>query len=116
MDKWVIYGMIEPETRKIVYIDFYIDNENYIYKEDKVFLDNAIKNMQDTENPYWRDLVNMYENKLIEVVVLEVLDNEYEAKEAMDRYIKWFKPRYNYNNILYNYNNILNESFDLISV
>ena len=44
--------MIEPETRKIVYIDFYIDNENYIYKEDKVFLDNAIKNMQDTENPY----------------------------------------------------------------
>ena len=30
----------------------------------------------------------MYENKPVEVVVLEVLDNEYKVIEEMDRYIK----------------------------
>ena len=30
----------------------------------------------------------MYNNDVIEVVVLEVLDNEYEAQEEMNRYIK----------------------------
>ena len=42
----------------------------------------------------------MYKNKAIEVVVLEVLDNEYEIEEEKDRYIRWFKPRYNYSDIL----------------
>lgn len=36
----------------MVYIDFYIDNENYIYKEDKIFLDDAIESMQYAENFY----------------------------------------------------------------
>ena len=30
----------------------------------------------------------MYDHDAIEVVVLEVLDNEYETKEEVDRYIK----------------------------
>ena len=42
----------------------------------------------------------MYNNDVIEVVVLEVLDNEYEAQEEVQKYIRWFKPRYNYSDIL----------------
>lgn len=37
----------------------------------------------------------MYKDKPIEVVVLEVLDNEDKAQEEVQRYIDWFKPRYN---------------------
>ena len=60
MDRWIIYGIVEPETRKIVYIDFYMDEDNnYIDKDDKVFLDSAIESMREENNPYRIDLINM---------------------------------------------------------
>lgn len=89
----MIYGIIEPETRKIMYIDFYIDREDYVYKEDKVFLDDAIENMQYLENPYWRDLV-LYKTN-VKIVVLDILDNDSEICEITEAYRKLFKPKFN---------------------
>ena len=54
----------------------------------------------ENDNPFWRDLYNIYESNPIEVVVLEILDSEYEAQEEVERYTRWFKPRYNYSDIL----------------
>ena len=112
--EYAVYGMIEPHTHRIVYINYTVYDWNILkdYPNISNYLEESIDLMNtndENDNPFWRDLYNMYENKPIEVVVLEVLNNEYEVKEKMDRYIKWFKPRYNYNNIL-------NKSSDLISV
>ena len=54
----------------------------------------------ENNNPFWRDLCSMYDFDAIEVVVLEVLNNEEKAQKAVQRYINWFKPRYNYSDIL----------------
>ena len=114
MIEYAVYGMVEPHTHRIVYINYTVYDWSILkdYPNISNYLEESIDLMNtndENNNPFWRDLYNMYENKPVEVVVLEVLDNEYKVIEEMDRYIKWFKPRYNYNNIL-------NESFDLISV
>ena len=112
--EYAVYGMVEPHTHRIVYINYIIYDWNILidYPIENDYLEKSIDLMNtndENNNPFWRDLCNMYDDDAIEVVVLEVLDNEYEVKEEMDKYIRWFKPRYNYNNIL-------NKSFDLISV
>ncbi len=105
--EYAVYGMIEPKTHRIVYINYTIYDWNIIedYPNITSYLEESIDLMNTNDandNPFWRDLCNMYDHDAIEVVVLEVLDNEYETKEEVDRYIKWFKPRYNYSDILNN--------------
>lgn len=102
MDRFVIYGIIEPETKKMVYIDFCIDkdDDSYMDKTEKDFLNLAIETMECTNNPYKYDLINMYNenisyyNKGIYIVVLDILDNDDEVCEITDAYKKLFKPRY----------------------
>lgn len=101
MDKWIIYGIVEPETRKIVYIDFYIDEDNnYINKDDKVFLDSAIENMREENNPYRIDLINMWNASIniynieTKIVALDILEDDKEICEITDAYRKLFKPKF----------------------
>lgn len=51
-DRFIIYGIIEPDTRKIVYIDFYVGKEDYININDKEYLTEAIESMQEEDNCY----------------------------------------------------------------
>lgn len=102
MDRFIIYGMIEPKTRKIVYIDFYIDeNNDYIEMDDKEFLDYTLEQMYDEENPYVNDLRNMWNESIgycevgTKVVVLEVLNKDGELVEKTNSYRKLFKPKFN---------------------
>lgn len=104
MIEYAVYGMVEPKTHRIVYINYTIYDWNIIeeYPNISRYFEESIDLMNtndENDNPYWRDLYNMYKNKPIEVVVLEVLDNEDKAQEAVQRYINWFKPRYNVNEI-----------------
>lgn len=55
---YVVYGIIEPYSKDIVYIDLYtLDKDNYPKNDE--YIDYSIRTMQDTGNVYWRDLHNM---------------------------------------------------------
>ena len=106
MDRYVIYGMVEPDTRKIVYIDFYVeDTKEKFYTEltNKDFLEVSLDTMRDEGNYYNRDLINMW-NEGIEpcnnntgVVVLDVLYDDNDIYERVDAYRKLFEPKFNLN-------------------
>ena len=100
-DRFIIYGIIELDTRRIVYIDFYIGNEDYLNIDDKEFLIESLETMQEEDNCYWRDLKNMWDRSRIEtkIVILEVLKDDKEVYEITNAYRKLFKPKYcsNYN-------------------
>ena len=115
MNRYVIYGMIEPDTRKIVYIDFYVENiKEKFYTEltNKDFLEVSLDTMRDEGNYYNRDLINMW-NEGIEpcnnntgVVVLDILYDDNDIYERIDAYRKLFKHKFNldyYNNSEYTY-------------
>lgn len=115
MDRYVIYGMVEPDTRKIVYIDFYVeDTKEKLYTEltNKDFLEVSLDTMRDEGNYYNRDLINMW-NEGIEpcnnntgVVVLDVLYDDNDIYERVDAYRKLFEPKFNldyYKNSEYTY-------------
>lgn len=107
--------MIEPDTRKIVYIDFYVeDTKNHLYTEleNKDFLETSLDTMRDEGNNYNRDLINMWNegiepyNNKTGVVVLDILNDDNEICERVDAYRKLFKPKFNldyYNNSEYTY-------------
>lgn len=115
MDRYIIYGMIEPDTRKIVYIDFYVEDiKEKFYTElaNKDFLEVSLDTMKDEGNYYNRDLINMWNegiepyNNKTSVVVLDILNNDNDIYERMDAYKKLFKPKFNldyYNNSEYTY-------------
>ena len=102
---YVVYGLIEPYSKNIVYIDLYTLNEDTYPKNDE-YIDYSIRTMQDTCNVYWRDLHNMNNmypygsNDKISVVILDkwkYRDETYE-EYAWDKIVYWrklFKPRYN---------------------
>ncbi len=103
MNEYAVYGITELETKRIVFISYYIyDWEDMIeYPSIKNYIEDAIAVMQgdDRRNEYWRDLENMYNASKIGdgmgVVVLDVLQNEKDAQYAADYFIDMFKPRYN---------------------
>ena len=101
-EKYAVYGIVEPHTRKIVYIDFYVYDWDNIkeYPSQKEMIEDTIDIMRDNNNVYWRDLYNMYENNnyneiLIGVVVLESSDNLDYIKKRVKYWEIVFKPRYN---------------------
>lgn len=104
MDRWVIYGIIEPDTRRIVYIDFYMedtDKKYYTEMKDSEFIDNALETMLYEDNQYRRDLINMWNESIdpyeigTKIVVLDVLTDDNEICEIVDAYRKLFKPKFN---------------------
>lgn len=103
---YVIYGIIEPYSKDIVYIDLYtleIDHLEYIKNED--YINNSISIMRLKGREYWRDLYTM--NKLysdedkdrINVVILDRwAEEEIDFDKIEDKLNYWrnlFKPRYN---------------------
>ena len=101
-EEYVVYGIVEPYTRKIVYIDFYVYDWDNIkeYPSQKEMIEDTIDIMRDNNNVYWRDLCNMYENNnyneiLIGVVVLESSDSLDYIKKRVKYWEIVFKPRYN---------------------
>lgn len=108
--EYAIYGIIEPYTNKIVYISYTIYNWNDIekYPESEEIIKEAIDGMKYNNNPYWRDLNQMYYgnidynkyNKVLTGVV--VLEDYYEIDKEpnyLDKRLNYwrnlFKPRYN---------------------
>jgi hypothetical protein len=100
MEKYIIYGVVEPETRRIVYIDFYLGNENYINISDKEFFNDAVEKMQEENNSYWRDLDNMWHESMgmfdvkTKIVALDILNDDSEVYEIMNAYRRLFRPKY----------------------
>ena len=102
---YVVYGIIEPYSKDIVYIDLYTLNKDTYPKNDE-YIDYSIRTMQDTCNVYWRDLHNMNNmypygsSDKIGVVILDKWKYKDETYEeyAWDKIVYWrklFKPRYN---------------------
>lgn len=100
MEKYIIYGVVEPDTRRIVYIDFYLGNENYINISDKEFFNDAVEKMQEENNSYWRDLDNMWHESMgmfdvkTKIVALDILNDDSEVYEIMNAYRRLFRPKY----------------------
>lgn len=100
-NEYSIYGIIEPDTKKIVFIAYYgyyweeSENTHKIYD----YLNDAISLMQgdDRRNEYWKDLNNMWKiyGDKMSIVVLDVCDNQQDAQYMADFYRDLFKPRYN---------------------
>lgn len=104
--EYVIYGIIEPYSKEIIYIDLYtleIGQLEYIKNED--YINNSISIMQLKGREYWRDLYTM--NKLysdkdkdrINVVILDKwAEEEIDFDKIEDKMNYWrslFQPRYN---------------------
>lgn len=99
--EYAIYGIIEPYTRKIVFIDYYVYDWDNLeeYPSIENYIDDAIALMQgdDRGNEYWRDLENMWNSRgsRMGVVVLDTCDIEQDAQYMTNFYRNLFKPRYN---------------------
>lgn len=99
----VVYGLIEPYSRNIVYINTALCS--YCIK-DEDYIEHSIDVMKTDNNKYWRDLYNMNKVRLydykesINVIILDKWTKEdipYDnfAKERLNYWRNLFKPRYN---------------------
>ena len=99
--EYAIYGITEPYTRKIVFIDYYVYDWDNLeeYPSIENYIDDATALMQgdDRGNEYWRDLENMWNSRgsRMGVVVLDTVKTENEAMVKAEAYRKVFNPRYN---------------------
>lgn len=99
--EYIVYGMIEPESKKIVYIDWIGWSWEYHndYPTKNEYLEYSLERMNtnnEYDNPYWVDLVRLYDYCSIEVVVLNnIYDDKEIAQSLKEKYINIFKPKYN---------------------
>ena len=99
--EYIVYGMIEPESKKIVYIDWmswdWECHNDYPTKNE--YLEYSLDEMNtnnEYDNPYWTDLARSYDYCSIGVVVLNTICNDKEAAQRLkEEYISILKPKYN---------------------
>lgn len=112
--EYIVYGMVDPISHKIAYIDWMTWNWNFEkdYPTERDYLEYSLDEMNtndEYDNPYWLDLARLYDNVDIEIVVLDKIENDEETAERLkERYINLLKPRYNNWNY---YNRYFNEMY-----
>lgn len=94
MSKWVVFSIVEPRTKKILYIDYVKEG----YNSDRDYIVAALYKMKKDKNEYSNDLnriyISDYYNELVAVVLMES-NKKSDAKYSKEEYIKMFRPRYN---------------------